>query len=175
MYGKGGFALRFLRGFLSVLLSVGLLLSVSSCGDGGKTPRDLYAAFAEKYPLPPHLLFDSGAGQSDAEYLSDPDFNLLFSRPDGSDDREDIAAFVLCLGASGRVFYECGFFLCVDRAGAREVENLCLLRCETVRRMRAEVDVSAVADPVVLRRGAWVVYLALPDNDRAEDVLRRVF
>ena len=63
----------------------------------------------------------------------------------------------------------------MDLAGAREVEGLCLSRCETVRRMRAEVDVSAAEDPVVLRFGAWVFYFALPDNDRAEDVLRRVF
>ena len=49
------------------------------------------------------------------------------------------------------------------------------VRCETVRRMRAEVDVSAAADPVVLRRGTTVVYLALPDNARAEQVLRRIW
>lgn len=167
--------MRFWRGFLSFLLLVGLLLSVSSCGRAGKTPRELYAAFAGKYSLPPHLLFDSEAGQNDDGYLSDADFNLLFGRADGSDDREDIAAFVLCLGASGTVFYECGFFRCESLAGAREVEGLCLLRCETVRRMRAEVDVSAAADPVVLRRGTTVVYLALPDNARAEDVLHRVW
>ena len=156
------------------LLPVLFLLLFPSCGRGETTPRAVYEAFAAKYPLPPHLTFDSEAGQNDAEYLSDKDFNLLFSRADGSDDREDITAFVLCLGASGRVFYECGFFRCVDLAGAREVEGLCLSRCETVRRMRAEVDVSAAQDPVVLRFGAWVFYFALPDNDRAEDVLRRV-
>ena len=151
-----------------------LLVLLPSCGRGEASPREVYEAFSAKYGLPPHLTFDSEAGQSDAEYLSDKDFNLLFSRADGSDDREDVWAFVLCLGASGTVFYECGFFRCVDRAGAREVEELCIARCETVRRMRAEVDVSAAVEPVVIRRGAWVFYFALPDNDRAEDVLRRV-
>ena len=107
------------------------------------SPRELYEAFAGKYPLPPHLLFDSEAGQNDDGYLSDADFNLLFGRADGSDDREDIAAFVLCLGASGTVFYECGFFRCESLAGAREVEGLCLLRCETVRRMRARITFDA--------------------------------
>ena len=163
------------RRFVSFcLLSVLVLFSVPSCGGRERTPREVYEAFSARYGLPPHLTFDSEAGQNDATYLSDKDFNLLFSRADGSDDREDIAAFVLCLGASGRVFYECGFFRCVDLAGAREVEGLCLSRCETVRRMRAEVDVSAAQDPVVLRFGAWVFYFALPDNDLAEDVLRRV-
>ena len=157
------------------LLPVLFLLLFPSCGRGETTPREVYEAFSAKYDLPPHLIFDSEAGQNDEAYLSDKDFNLLFSRADGSDDREDIAAFVLCLGASGRVFYECGFFRCVDLAGAREVEGLCLSRCETVRRMRAEVDVSAAEDPVVLRFGAWVFYFALPDNGFAEDVLRRVF
>ena len=160
---------------MSVFLSIVLVLPFSSCGGAGRSPRELYAAFSEKYPLPPHLIFSSEAGPNDPEYLSDADFNLLFGRADGSDDREDIAAFVLCLGASGTVFYECGFFRCESLAGAREVEGLCLLRCETVRRMRAEVDVSAAADPVVLRRGTTVAYLALPDNARAEDVLRRIW
>ena len=167
--------MRLRRGFLSVLGLIVLIASVSSCGRGERTPRDLYAAFGAKYPLPPHLVFDSEAGQNDAEYLSDADFKLLFGRADGSDDREDVASFVICLGSSGRVFYECGFFRCVDLAGAREVENLCLLRCDTVRRMRAEVDVSAAVEPVVIRRGAWVFYFALPDNALAKDVLRRVF
>ena len=167
--------MRLRRGFLPVLALMVLIASLSSCQETGKTPREIYAAFAGKYPIPPHLVFDSEAGQNDPEYLSDADFNLLFSRADGSDDREDIASFVLCLGASGRTFYECGFFRCVDRAGAREVENLCVLRCDTVRRMRAEVDVSAAVEPVVIRRGAWVFYFALPDNDLAKDVLRRVF
>ena len=167
--------MRLYRGFLSILTVIVLVLPFSSCGGAGKTPRELYAAFSEKYPLPPHLIFSSEAGPNDAEYLSDADFNLLFGRADGSDDREDIASFLLCLGASGTVFYECGFFRCVDLSGAREVENLCILRCETVRRMRAEVDVSAASDPVVVRRQTTVVYLALPDNHRAEDVLRRVF
>ena len=171
---EGGGFLRGRRVIAVYLLSVLLLFSLSSCGRGETTPREVYEAFAEKYPLPPHLTFDSEAGQNDPAYLSDKDFNLLFSRADGSDDREDIAAFVLCLGASGRTFYECGFFRCVDLSGAREVEGLCLSRCETVRRMRAEVDVSCAEDPVVLRFGAWVFYFALPDNDLAEDVLRRV-
>ena len=167
--------MRLYRGFLSILTVIVLVWSFSSCGGAGRSPRELYAAFSEKYPLPPHLLFDSEAGQNDDGYLSDADFNLLFGRADGSDDREDIAAFVLCLGASGTVFYECGFFRCESLSGAREVEGLCLLRCETVRRMRAEVDVSAAADPVVVRRQTTVVYLALPDNARAEEVLRRVW
>ena len=163
------------RRFVSFcLLSVLVLFSVPSCGGRERTPREVYEAFSARYGLPPHLTFDSEAGQNDAAYLSDKDFNLLFSRADGSDDREDIASFLICLGASGTVFYECGFFRCVDRAGAREVEGLCILRCETVRRMRAEVDVSAAEEPTVLRRGTWVFYFALPDNARAEDVLRRV-
>ena len=166
--------MRFCRAVAFFLLPVLVLLSLPSCGRGDGTPREVYLAFAAHYPMPPHLVFDSEAGQNDVEYLSDADFNLLFSRADGSDDREDIASFLLCLGASGTTFYECGFFKCVNRAGAREVEGLCVLRCETVRRMRAEVDVSAAADPVVWRRGVWVIYLALPDNDLAEDVLRRV-
>lgn len=149
-------------------------LFLPSCGKTGASPRKVYDAFIASYPMPPHLTFDSEAGQGDADYLSDADFNLLFSRADGSDDREDIASFVLCLGSSGKVFYECGFFRCVNIAGAREVEGLCLMRCETVRRMRAEVDVSAACDPVVLRRGVWVFYFALPDNDLARDVLRRI-
>ena len=167
--------MRLRRGFLPVLALMVLIASLSSCQETGKTPREIYAAFIASYPMPPHLTFDSEAGQGDADYLSDADFNLLFSRADGSDDREDIASFVLCLGASGRTFYECGFFRCVDRAGAREVEDLCVLRCDSVRRMRAEVDVSAAVEPVVIRRGAWVFYFALPDNDLAKDVLRRVF
>lgn len=167
--------MRFSRLLSLFLLPVFLLLSLLSCGEKGASPREVYDAFAARYPLPPHLVFDSEAGQNDAEYLSDVDFNLLFGRADGSDDREDVASFILCLGSSGRVFYECGFFRCVNIAGAREVEGLCILRCETVRRMRAEVDVSAAAEPVILRRGAWVFYFALPDNDLAEDVLRRVF
>ena len=166
--------MRFSRLVALFLLPIILLLSLPSCGRGDETPREVYLAFAARYPMPPHLTFDSEAGQNDEEYLSDADFNFLFSRPDGSDDREDVASFVICLGASGKTFYECGFFRCVDRAGAREVEGLCVLRCETVRRMRAEVDVSAAVDPVVWRRGVWVIYLALPDNDLAEDVLRRV-
>ena len=114
------------------LLPVLILVSLPGCGERERTPREVYEAFSARYGLPPHLTFDSEAGQNDAAYLSDKDFNLLFSRADGSDDREDIASFVLCLGASGTVFYECGFFRCVDRAGAREVEGLCILRCETV-------------------------------------------
>ena len=174
MCGKGAVVLRVRRFVSFCLLSVLVLFSVPSCGRRERTPREVYEAFSARYGLPPHLTFDSEAGQNDAAYLSDKDFNLLFSRADGSDDREDVASFVLCLGASGTVFYECGFFRCVDRAGAREVEGLCILRCETVRRMRAEVDVSAAEEPTVLRRGAWVFYFALPDNARAEDVLRRV-
>ena len=172
---KGGLFTRFFRLLSLFLLPVLLLVSLPSCGGRERTPRELYDLFSSRYDLPPHLIFDSEAGQNDAEYLSDKDFNLLFSRADGSDDREDVASFLICLGASGTVFYECGFFRCVDRAGAREVEGLCILRCETVRRMRAEVDVSAAEEPTVLRRGAWVFYFALPDNARAEDVLRRVF
>ena len=167
--------MRFCRLLSLVLLPVMLLVLLPSCGQESRSPREVYAAFAARYPIPPHLVFDSEAGQNDEGYLSDADFNLLFSRADGSDDREDIAAFVICLGASGRTFYECGFFRCEDRAGGREVEGLCLLRCDTVRRMRAEVDVSAAEEPVVLRRGVWVFYFALPDNALAEDVLRRVF
>ena len=156
-------------------LLLAFLLSFAGCGNDRITPRALYDAFSERYPMMPHVLCDSEAGAGEDGYHSPADFTLLFGREDGSDDREDIAAFVLCLGASGTVFYECGFFRCESLAGAREVEGLCLLRCETVRRMRAEVDVSAAADPVVLRRGTTVVYLALPDNARAEDVLRRVW
>ena len=173
---EGGGVLRFRRLVALIFLPVLLSVSLASCGRGSEeTPREVYSAFAARYAMPAHLIFDSEAGQGDEAYLSDADFNLLFSRADGSDDREDIASFVICLGASGRVFYECGFFRCVDRAGAREVEGLCLLRCDTVRRMRAETDVSAAVEPVVLRRGVWVFYFALPDNDLAEDVLRRVF
>jgi len=167
--------MRFYRLLSLFLLPVTLLVSLPSCGREEGSPREVYDAFAARYPMPAHLVFDSEAGQNDEEYLSDADFNLLFSRADGSDDREDIAAFALCLGSSGRTFYECGFFRCVNRAGAREVEGLCLLRCETVRRMRAEVDVSAAEEPVVWRRGVWVFYFALPDNDLAEDALRRAF
>ena len=166
--------MRFCRLLSLFLLPVMLLVLLPSCGRESRSPREVYAAFAARYAMPPHLTFDSGAGQNDEGYLSDADFSLLFGRADGSDDREDIASFVICLGASGRTFYECGFFRCVDRAGAREVEGLCLLRCDTVRRMRAEVDVSSAEEPVVLRRGVWVFYLALPDNALAEDVLRRV-
>ena len=34
------------------LLSVLLLFSLPSCGRGETTPREVYDAFAEKYPLP---------------------------------------------------------------------------------------------------------------------------
>ena len=60
-----------------------------------------------------------------------------------------------------------GFFF--DCGGIR-----CLSRCETVRRMRGEVDLSAAEEPLVLRYGTLVVYLALPDNDRAAAVIQRI-
>ena len=155
-------------------LLLAFLLSFAGCGNDRTTPRKLYAAFAARYPMMPHVLCDSEAGAGEDGYHSPADFTLLFGREDGSDDREDIVSYLLCLGASGTVFYELGFFRCVDRAAAREVEGLCLSRCETVRRMRGEVDLSAAEEPLVLRYGTLVVYLALPDNDRAEAVLRRL-
>ena len=155
-------------------LLLAILLSFAGCRNDRITPRALYDAFSGRYPMMPHVLCDSEAKPGEDGYHSPADFTLLFGREDGSDDREDIVSYLLCLGASGTVFYELGFFRCVDRAAAREVEGLCLHRCESVRRMRGEVDVSASEDPLVLRYGTLVVYLALPDNARAEAVLSRL-
>ena len=163
-----------MRKAAACFLLLACLFPFAGCGNDRITPRDLYDAFSARYPLMPHVLCDSEAGEGEDGYLSPADFTLLFGREDGSDDREDIVSFLLCLGSSGTVFYELGFFRCVDRAAACEVEGLCLHRCETVRKMRGEVDLSAAEEPLVLRYGTLVLYLALPDNDRAEAVLSKI-
>lgn len=163
------------RLFLTVLLFL-LVCSSVSCGQREEmTPRALFDRFAAGYPLMPGHLYDSLATEEEDTWLPPDLFHSLYARLDGSDDREDIQAFVLYLGSAGTVWYELAVFQCSDRAAAEEVAALCLLRCKTVREMRGTaVDLTAATEPRIVFHGSFLFFLALPDNDRALRVLNRI-
>lgn len=163
---------RILGGFLLLCL----LGATCSCGRAGQiSPRGLFDLFADRYPLMAGTLYDSEAGEGKAEYLPPELFHALYSRPDGSDDREDIVSCVLYLGSSGTVWFEMAIFRCCDRAAVDEVASLCLLRCEAVRQMRGTpVGLEAAEKPVIRIYGTLLVFLALPDNAYAQRVIDRI-
>ena len=154
------------RWVLLLLLLFPLLLS-GCLGRQTPSARELFDRLASAYPLPPGTVYDSRAGRSEAEYLDPLLFSALYCRADGSSDAEDIAETVLFLGRSGRECTELAILRCRGIDAAREVAGLCTVRAELLHKtLGCEVR--------VLRYGETVLLLALPDNDAAERILRRM-
>jgi len=156
---------------LATLLSLGGFLT--SCGRA-KSPADIWSAFAERYPLPPGHLYDTNASEGEEGYLSPSVFAELYARPDGSDDREDVEQCVVWKGSAGDRVTEAAVFLCRDRERAERVSLLCMRRLTMIRSLRSYTDTTCADTAIIRLHGRYVIFLVLPDNDRAWATMKRL-
>ena len=156
-----------------VLLCAALMLSCIACGEG-KSPYEYLEDFSHLYPLPAGRMYDSEAGEGEETYLDPAIFTLLYGRDGWGDDREDIDRFSLFLGTSSTHIYEMGIFECYDRDGANEILGLVNTRLSLLIKSNVDADMSAVMGAQVAMFGKCVVYVVLPDNEKAMRVIERV-
>ncbi len=161
---------RLLCFILCLIVSCGLCLT--GCVSR-PSPQDALTLFSAKHPLPDGRMYFSGSEPYSDTYLSPARFDLLYARPDGGTDREDIQGFALFFGSSPRVIYEMGIFSCLDRDAAFEVAGMLRGRVDIIRRM-TEADTSYAEDAVIELYGSTVIYLILPDNPAAARTLARI-
>lgn len=163
---------------LCVLLCLSAMLCplggfLVSCGRAA-SPTEIWAAFAKRYRLPPGHVYDSTAAEGEEAYLSPSVFSELYARPDGSDDREDVEQCVIWKGSAGDRVTEAAVFLCRDRERAEHVSLLCMRRLAMIRGMRSYTDTSCADTAVIRLHGRYVIFLVLPDNDRAWATMNRL-
>ena len=164
---------RILSLILCSLVILALVCSLGACR-ARASAYEVLCAFSHRYPLPDGSFYDSLAHEEADTYLSPDLFSLLFSRPDGGDDREDILEMALFLGSSSLCVSEMGIFFCADRDAAYEVASLVRGRLNMLLDMPL-ADTSAAEDATVTLFGRVVVYTVLPDNEKALRTLKRLF
>ncbi len=157
---------------LSALLTISVTLSLFGCAEN-ISPGDALSAFSERYPLPAGDIYHSEAQEYERGYLSPDAFNLLYARPDGDSDEEDIQGFALFLGTSLTEVNEMGIFRCPDRDAAYEVSGMLRGRLSMIRQTPA-VNTDSASDAAIGIVGTTVYYLVLPDNPAAERTLLRI-
>ncbi len=162
-----------LRDCLLLLLLFGVTMGCVGCGEK-KTPYEYLEEFSHLYPLPAGRIYDSLAEEGAETYLDPAIFALLYARDGWGDDREDIYRFSIFLGTSSTHIYEMGIFECYDGDGADEVLGLVNTRLSLLLKSGVEADMTAVTDAKVAMFGKTVVYVVLPDNEKAIRVLERV-
>ena len=168
--------------FVARRLCVLLCLSAMLCSLGGflvscgraASPTEIWAAFAGRYRLPPGHVYDSTAAEGEEAYLSPSVFSELYARPDGSDDREDVEQCVIWKGSAGNRVTEAAVFLCRARERAERVSLLCMRRLAMIRGLRSYTDTSCADTAVIRLHGRYVIFLVLPDNDRAWATMNRL-
>lgn len=156
-----------------VVVAVLLLISLCSCGHYA-SPDQIFSDFTEKYALPTGKVYRTSAGEADETYLSHEQFRVVYARPDGSDDWEDIESCVLWQGTSLHYVYEMGVFLCKDGDAAESVVLMCQNRLKLILSMRSYADTTAGDTAVIRVSGRMVVMMVLPDNALAKKCLDRV-
>lgn len=155
----------------ALLFSLGGVLS--SCGRV-RPPDAVWADFAARYPLPPGKVYDSTAAEGEETYLSPEIFSQFNARPDGTDDREDVEQCIIWKGSAGDRVTEAAVFLCRDRERAERISLLCMRRLAMIRGLCSYTDTSCADTAVIRLHGRYVIFLVLPENDRAWNTMNRL-
>ena len=160
-----------MRKLLLGCLILGVLFSFWGCKEGA-SPYEMLQTFSTLYPLPDGTLYDSTAGVHEEGYFDPALFTLLYGRGEGDDDREDVARFALFFGSSPYYTYEIGIFECYDHDGTKEVlgfietRKLLLSTSEEYKAVGSEMQICLL--------GKRVVYVVLPDGEKAIRVIKRL-
>ena len=161
-----------MRKLLLVCLVLVLLYSCFGCGKA-PSPYEVLQTLSTLYPLPDGIMYDSMAEVHEQGYFDPALFTLLYGRGEGDDDREDVARFALFFGSSPYYTYEIGIFECYDHDGIKEVlgfietRKLLLSTYEEYQAVGSEMQVCLI--------GKRVVYVVLPEGEKAMRVIKRLY
>ena len=149
--------------FVSAVLSLVLI----SCKKKA-SPYGLMIEFCQSYGIE-DTVFSPSLDEGDTGYAEDGFFELLFDeKPHSVSDYAIV--FLSSLDYAG----ECAVLLCYSESDALMTLELMQMRIDLIRSMATGIDVSSTDDARVFKSGKYVVMCALPDNDRAERIWRKV-
>ena len=161
-----------MRRFLCLLCVLFVCLPIAACGGNSTTPTDLMQEFISQYgKIPAGQLYTSGCEEWEKGYLSPSLIDSLFTEDNGEN------AFSLCREyaiylATSHAGGEIAILQCGDRASATRIADMCYARIKRARAVTGNGEICR--DACVIRRGAYVVLLMLPDNIRAKEICTRL-
>ncbi|MBO5788633.1 MAG: hypothetical protein J6R42_01670 [Clostridia bacterium] len=161
---------------LHFLVATVLLLAflLTGCG-ASQSAKDIYLAFAQKYPLPAGHMFDSALPERNPDCFTYDQFHHAFALQDGSDGWAYIDHAVFWQNTTSQKIEEIAIFSCHDRGGAEAVAAICQNRMKLLCSMRHYVDVSATEGATITIYGKTVVCLVLRDNAKAKKIMDGIF
>ena len=161
--------LFYLRKKLILLLCIGALFcSMLSCGSIERSALELMREFTEDYGWE-GVIYSPSVREGEAGYADEAFFESVWG--EGVEYVSDFAVvFSSSLDKSG----ECAVFICYNDFDAARVSEMIYRRFDLIASLGIVLDTSSLNDSFVLRRGRVVVASALPDNDRAKSVWKRI-
>lgn len=163
-YSRRRVGLRFASVFLLAAMPLLMLVSCKK----SVSPYLLMLEFCKSFGIE-DTVFSPSLSEGERGFANDDFFELVFE--ESADSVSDYAVvFLSSLDNVG----ECALFLCYSEYDA-------LIACDTLRRradllksMGTGMDVSYTQDAKIFKSGKYAIMCALPDNERAERLWRKI-
>ena len=156
-----------LKRFVSFLLIASCVLTIVGCEEK-RSALDLMNAFCSEY-APAGVIYSPSIKEGDEGFAGEDFFVTMYF--ESSDSVTDYAVF---LNSNTEIVCECAVFLCYSGYDAMNVSEMLYRRIDFLKSFALAIDTSCAEDAFVLRKGKTIVMCAMPDNELAYSVWKRI-